>query len=417
MPSSFQEVIEGVIELKTNELRNLKSDIYIWGTGEYGFIFSCYCALHDISVKGYLVSKHNKNMSFFLGKPVFSIQEIKDFDCMIVVAVSEKHHREIKTVCPLENICFLSECDMEDVLKSLDCIPRKKWSELVFLNPQEKNLLMGLFEKGTSQALSKLFHVLDNSNGQEFYDLLQEFASYTRYKECYLKTKKQVWHLPDVRSFLYQYKEIFLDRIYEFYPRRERDIFIIDMGINVGTSVKFFHDTYPYAKIEGFEADPKIFQYCKENLKDILVEERVDIHNLAVWDSDGTVEFFDEGADGGRITVDKTMSHVVTVPTIDAKKILLKYEQIDFLKMDIEGAETRVLRRITNELTKVDNIFVEFHSMVGVEQSIDELFSILRHAGFRLYVDSPSLSRQPFMAHPNSNGFDVQMNIFGIRET
>lgn len=391
-------------------------EIFIWGTGEYAFIFTCYCELYDIFVKGYIVSNRNENL-FFLGKPVFSIQEIKDVDCTIVVAVSEKYHQEIHAVCPQGgDICFLSKRDIEYVLQRLGDVPQKKWVELNFLHSQEKDILRGLLVDGCRYALSNLFQVHDNLDRQEFYGLWQEYAHYTRYKECCLRAKDQVWHLPDVLSFLYQYKGIFFDRIYEFRPKMAENIRIVDMGINVGTSVKFFYDTYQNAQIEGFEADPKIFQYCKENLKDILLGERVSIHNLAVWDSDGTVEFFDEGADAGRIQTENRCSHVVAVPTIDAKKILLKYESIDFLKIDIEGAETRVLQRIKNELTKVDNIFVEYHSMVGVNQSIDEIFLILKQAGFRLYVDSTPLSKQPFMVHPNSNGFDVQINIFGMRE-
>ena len=85
--------------LNLNEINKRISDIYVWGTGEYSFVFTCYCALHDIFIKAYIVSKRN-GMASFLGKPVFSVQEIEDVDSVIVVAVSEKYHREIREACP-----------------------------------------------------------------------------------------------------------------------------------------------------------------------------------------------------------------------------------------------------------------------------------------------------------------------------
>lgn len=47
---------------------------------------------------------------------------------------------------------------------------------------------------------------------------------------------------------------------------------------------------------------------------------------------------------------------------MDALSILASHEKIDFLKIDIEGAERYVLPRMASELGKVDNIFVEYHS-------------------------------------------------------
>jgi hypothetical protein len=89
---------------------------------------------------------------------------------------------------------------------------------------------------------------------------------------------------------------------------------------------------------------------------------------------------------------------------------------VDFLKIDIEGAETKVLEDCADLLFNVDKLFVEYHSFIGMEQPLPEIFGILKNAGFRLHISAPGLtSNSPFIELRTYSNMDNQLNIYGIR--
>ena len=137
---------------------------------------------------------------------------------------------------------------------------------------------------------------------------------------------------------------------------------------------------------------------------------------MAVWDCAGKAEFYQEGSDGSRLSNEGTPgTERIWVKTVDAASILEKYSHVDFLKIDIEGAETRVLRRIAPQLSKVSNLFVEYHGQWGMEQTLDVVLHIMKEAGFRTYMESSLKASSPFMRQGVDGNFDVQMNIWGVR--
>lgn len=65
--------------------------------------------------------------------------------------------------------------------------------------------------------------------------------------------------------------------------------------------------------------------------------------------------------------------------------------------MDIEGAETEVLKDCENSLKNVNNIFIEYHSFIDKEQNLDLVLSILAKNGFRYFVKSAVHNKYPFL--------------------
>ena len=63
----------------------------------------------------------------------------------------------------------------------------------------------------------------------------------------------------DGKNFVSTYKELFIDRIYQFQPSNT-DRIILDCGANMGLSVLFFAINYPEHKIIAFEPDPAIYK-------------------------------------------------------------------------------------------------------------------------------------------------------------
>src|SRR5204862_7255452 len=62
------------------------------------------------------------------------------------------------------------------------------------------------------------------------------------------------FRVPDALSFIWQFREIFVDEFYQF-PTTSPNPVIFDCGTNIGTSIAYFRQTYPGARIVAFEAD------------------------------------------------------------------------------------------------------------------------------------------------------------------
>lgn len=221
--------------------------------------------------------------------------------------------------------------------------------------------------------------------------------------------------ITDSASFLFMYDEIFKSEIYKF-TTDKRSPYIIDAGANIGLASIYFKSLYPDAEIVAFEPDPNIYQVLKSNIKNFGFE-GIELIEKGLWNDDLSLRFLSEGADAGILnTLSKSnTTNLKNVPVVSLKPYLLK--TVDFLKLDIEGAETVVLKDIAEDLNKVERIFVEYHSFLAQPQTLNEIINILKHANFRLYISSPGVvNKSPFINVSAYMGMDMQLNIYGIKE-
>jgi FkbM family methyltransferase len=218
----------------------------------------------------------------------------------------------------------------------------------------------------------------------------------------------------DAPSFLASRSEIFGAEIYKFRSDRKSP-YIIDCGSNIGLSIIHFKTLYPDAKIVGFEADKKVFDVLTHNI-DAFKLENVALFNNAIWHEETVLHFFSEGADGGRIDEGDNTGRTNRIQAIRLGRFM--NEPVDLLKMDIEGAEYEVLNDCKDLLKNVQNIFVEYHSLIKEEQRLQRILEILTQAGFRYYLDRTGIeSPRPFYSGINVFlGIENQVNIYGYRD-
>jgi len=220
----------------------------------------------------------------------------------------------------------------------------------------------------------------------------------------------------DSASFLFMYNEIFRERAYDFRSSKQAPL-IIDGGANIGLSCIFFKTQFPNARIIAFEPDPGIFEVLKLNIQSFELDQ-IQLINQALWEAETEFGFDSDKADGGKLVIDGPGAGSTKVKTTILSKFLNRQDgEIDLLKLDIEGAETEVLREASEYLGKVNNIFIEYHSFISRDQNLDELIRILSDSGFRYFISSPGLhSKNPFLKVDKYLGMDMQLNIYGIRE-
>ena len=219
---------------------------------------------------------------------------------------------------------------------------------------------------------------------------------------------------PDPRGFLHSLEEIFGEKVYKFISQKP-DPFIIDAGANIGLSVIYFKRLYPQARIVAFEPDPQIYELLRQNVTAFNFE-TIDLRNAAAWVADTELEFFSEGSLAGSTEIDFSNKNEKYIVKAEHLKKWLSKEKVDFLKIDIEGAENSVLFDLADELPNVQHLFLEYHSPAGKEQMLGEMLNIIKQAGFR-YIIKPAAESVEFpFVDRVTNRFDNQLNIFCFRD-
>lgn len=235
-----------------------------------------------------------------------------------------------------------------------------------------------------------------------------------------IRAGKYRFSSPDLLSFYFLWEEIFeKQKIYEFKCSRIKPV-IIDAGANIGCSVIFFKDRFPSSVIEAYEADPQICEYLKKNLAENKIDD-VNVHNEAVWVEDTVLHFQQEGADGGHLENASaesmtTQRSVVEVKAKDFRKILEKYEYIDFLKMDIEGAENEVIPHLDGVLEHVEHIFIEYHQFKHSPGALVRILDVLERSSFQYVIKGGHDHVSPFITPCTHEEFLLQLEIYAWRE-
>lgn len=175
----------------------------------------------------------------------------------------------------------------------------------------------------------------------------------------------------DRRHLTLLYHDIFARQIYLFRTLNKMPV-IFDCGANIGMAMLYFKWLYPGARIESFEPDPKTFGLLQNNvtrnrLPDVIT------HNCALWDENGKIDFFIDPATPGSLGMSadplRLKGERIQVPS----RKLSEFVQgpIDFLKLDVEGAEDRILRDLVSsgKIDLIREMVIEYHHHVGNHRS------------------------------------------------
>jgi FkbM family methyltransferase len=159
---------------------------------------------------------------------------------------------------------------------------------------------------------------------------------------------------------------------------------LLDFGANKGQGLSKMIELYQIDKtwfIESFEPNPLLCNFLKNNFKKFNLN--INFIEAAVWNEDKEIEFSimnenDEGSSAecliseGRAsdpndTCYRKHNNIIKTRAIDILTILNKYKDNDFIiiKMDIEGSEFNVLRRLLENpihFKKIKKIYIEWHT-------------------------------------------------------
>lgn len=159
---------------------------------------------------------------------------------------------------------------------------------------------------------------------------------------------------------------------------------VYDLGTNIGVTASHFAMLFPAARIVCVEPDPENAALARRNLEPW--QDRCEVVEAAVWPSDGRIGFrLEPGHEYGAQVVSKLGGPGVrSVRTVSLASLVgTRDEHVDYMKMDIEGAEREVLRASTDWARHVAVIRVETHKPYTMAECAHDLEAL----GFEPDVD------------------------------
>ena len=215
----------------------------------------------------------------------------------------------------------------------------------------------------------------------------------------------------DAPNLYILYKDIFVNRIYHFEAERP-DPLILDCGSNIGMSILYFKQVYPHARIIAFEPDPDIVPFLERNITDNNLTDVQWLQSALSNDAEKKV-FFSDGICGSGLAEPLTLESSHTWKKYEVSCARLRdylTEPIDFLKMNIEGAEYEVLADSEDRLTQIREMIIEYHHLPGLRRSLHQILEILHRQGFEYLIndfDSETNGgvQPPFRLAPESRYF------------
>lgn len=183
--------------------------------------------------------------------------------------------------------------------------------------------------------------------------------------------------------------EIFSAHSYYFETENPEPV-ILDIGAHIGLATLYFKKLYPHSHITAVEPHPTSFAILKKNSTENMLTS-VNLHQAALVDDSvkrpkltlhndlsgtwlSTTGVVHNAWNGEQPTTE------MLVPTLTLDSLISG--PIDLLKMDIEGAEQKVLMAAQSGLKQVKEFFIEFHPHAG--QNLEVLRVFLEENGFDL---------------------------------
>ena len=175
----------------------------------------------------------------------------------------------------------------------------------------------------------------------------------------------------------------------------QHDMTVIDIGANYGYYSLLMAGLVgnKKGKVHSIEANPKIFQLLSDSIEVNALKHKVHLHNYAVCDhqtDDINFVYRDSSTMNGKLGVFKKMDnmspgeHLISVKGNTLDNIIPEDEKIDFIKVDIEGAEEMFWNGSTNirKRNPEINILMEFNvrRYDDPKAFVDSMFS----EGFRV---------------------------------
>ncbi len=193
------------------------------------------------------------------------------------------------------------------------------------------------------------------------------------------------------------YEEIFLRKQYDFTSDDPAPT-IVDCGSNIGLAVLYFKRRFPRATVLAFEPDPTTFDVLTANVRENDLR-GVRLLNQAVYDGREELELYgDQGTPGSPQASTRSERIGGATTRVPATRLSDHISgAVDFLKLDVEGAERVVIEDLerAGKLASIKRMAIEYHHHLDLdEDALAAMLSALERGGFGYQLEA-RLDRAP----------------------
>jgi FkbM family methyltransferase len=184
------------------------------------------------------------------------------------------------------------------------------------------------------------------------------------------------------------------DEIIERFTPKEGDV-VIDIGAHIGRyTIIGAKRVGTNGKVVAIEANPSNFEMLNRNIKLNQLTNIISLNN-AVYSKETKIKLYLPGEELGHTIYNTVMSDraknedkfvEVSANTLDYFLQLKGITDVNWIKIDVEGAEFEVLKGATNVLSKSKDIalLIEIHNLSGGTNLYRQILEFLRLYNFKI---------------------------------
>lgn len=160
---------------------------------------------------------------------------------------------------------------------------------------------------------------------------------------------------------------------------------VIEGGANRGvTAIAIAKAVGKRGCVHALEPVPEYFKALQQNVSRNRLR-NMHLHNLALSDTNGSIRFYKHGEGSGIARAKDAETIRVQATTLTDFLSLHGISKLDFINLDCEGSELRILRKARSVLKKrAPPIFCEVHRdyMKALKESVGDVVVFLRAFGY-----------------------------------
>jgi len=187
------------------------------------------------------------------------------------------------------------------------------------------------------------------------------------------------------RKYSFEADKIVIEKIVK------ENFICFDIGANIGHLSILMAKKAKNGLVISIEPSPRIFSYLLDNIQINKLNNIIPL-NFAISEENGIKNFFTftYADDQSALVIDKdwkSEKYKVATLRLDELIKILGISKIDFLKIDVEGAELLVLKSLGKDIDKVKYVWFEFNedNYQKFNYGGEEIIDFLKNHKFSLY--------------------------------
>lgn len=219
-----------------------------------------------------------------------------------------------------------------------------------------KNLLHKLIPKSVLEVIKLNYY---NSKNKTY--------RFSKQQALYVTREKDLWQAITLNPLYFLVDDI--DKYEAHYKIKKGDV-VFDAGANEGAlSIIYAKKVGVSGQVFSFEPDTININVLHQNLELNEDVENVKLIKNGLWDKATVLDFFEAGNVGSSMFYEDKSSKKVSIKTISIDDVVASenISKLDFVKMDIEGAEVKALEGAVSTIKQLKPNFAiaSYHLVDG----------------------------------------------------